>query len=126
MLDALEIETLLVRRGFVPIDTRTHAIGFAHPARDGHPIYLKDGRDRRDAPRKAVRRQPLVVHPAMAASPGFQTSRAVQLGGSRPYRNSNMTRFPKADGKSARGVAMGIVDDAALDEVLALLGLRIA
>ena len=71
-----------------------------------------------------MRRQPWVVHPAMAASPGFETSRAVQLGGSRPYMNSNMTAFPKCDGRSARGVAMGVVDEAALEEVLALHGWR--
>lgn len=122
MLDSLEIQTLLEQRGFEPVDARTHAIGFVHPDLTGHLIYLKDGRDRRDAPRKAVRKQPLVVHPAIADLPGFATSRAVQLGGSRPYMNSNMTAFPNRDGKSAQGVAMGIVDAAALDEVLTLHG----
>lgn len=124
MLDSFEIETLLERRGFAPVDTRTHAIGFAHPDLHGHHVYLKDGRDRRDAPRKSVRKQPLVVHPTISELPMFATSRAVQLGGSRPYMNSNMTAFPKRDGKSAEGVAIGIVDEAALDEVLALHGWR--
>lgn len=122
MLNSLEIEVLLRQRGFELVENRTHAVGFAHPQLGDQRIYLKDGRSKLAAPRKAVRKQPLVVHPSIAALPAFESSRAVQFGGSNLYLNSNMASFPKEPGKSAQGVAVGIVDAAALDELLTVHG----
>ena len=123
MLDSFEIESLLIRAGFRLVEEKTHAIGFAHPALGGQRLYLKDGRTRRSEPRKAVRKQPLVMHPDVGALPGFEDSRAGQLLPNHAYMNGNMSDFPARNGSSSAGIAVDIENADALQELLGVMGL---
>jgi hypothetical protein len=122
MLDSLEIESLLISLGFRQVETKTHAVGFHHPSLGERLVYLKDGRGNIAARRKAVRKQPLVVHPFVLALPGFEGTRVAALSPNRQYMNGNMSTFPNK-GASATGVAMDIPDVDALRELLELMGM---
>jgi len=119
----MEIESLLRELGFSEVETKTHAIGFSHPALGRRLVYLKDGRSNLSAKRKAVRKQPLVVHPDVQSLAGFESTRVAALSPNRKYMNGNMSTFPIGSGSSATGVAVDIEDMEALRELLGLMGL---
>lgn len=126
MLDSMEIESLLRELGFSEVETKTHAIGFSHPALGRRLVYLKDGRSNLGAKRKAVRKQPLVVHPDVQNLGGFENTRVAVLSPNRKYMNGNMSTFPIGGGSSATGVAVDVEDVGALRELLKLMGLPLA
>lgn len=121
VLNSFEIEALLYELGFKQAELKTHALGFEHPDMPERRLYLKDGRNRLQAPRKAVHEQPLVLHPDVAALPGFQDIDAARRGPNFAYKNGNMSTFPADAGGSAVGIAVSIADSAALQELLAML-----
>lgn len=123
MLDSLQLEAMLLRLGFEAVETKTHAVGFEHP---GLPwrLYLKDRRGRLAEPRKAASRQPLVVHPDVQQLAGFESTRVAKLVPNREYMNGNMSAFPAHHGGSASGVAVDVPDAAALNELLAVMGMQ--
>ena len=123
MLDSLEIEALLVSLGFGLIEHKTHAIGFGHAALGDRLVYLKDGRNNLSARRKAVRKQPLVVHPDVQYLAGFEQTRVAALSPNRRYMNGNMSTFPRMGDLSATGVAVDIPDMKALRELLEVMGI---
>lgn len=123
MLDSMEIESLLHELGFSAVETKTHAIGLNHPALGRQLVYLKDGRSNLSAKRKAVRKQPLVVHPDIQNLAGFENTRVAKLSPNRKYMNGNMSTFPIGSGSSATGIAVDIEDMEALRELLELMGL---
>lgn len=122
----MEIESLLRELGFSEVDTKTHAIGFSHPSLGHQLVYLKDGRSNLGAKRKAVRKQPLVVHPDVQNLGGFENTRVAELSPNRKYMNGNMATFPMGGGSSATGVAVDVEDMEALRELLELMGLPLA
>lgn len=119
----MEIESLLRELGFSEVETKTHAIGFNHPALGRQLVYLKDGRSNLSAKRKAVRKQPLVVHPDVQNLDGFESTRVAMLSPNRKYMNGNMSTFPVGSGSSATGIAVDIEDMEALRGLLELMGL---
>lgn len=123
MLDSMEIESLLREFGFSEVETKTHAIGFSHQALGRRLVYLKDGRSNLGAKRKAVRKQPFVVHPDVQNLAGFENTRVAALSPNRSYMNGNMSTFPIGSGSSATGVAVDVEDVEALRELLELMGL---
>lgn len=123
MLDSMEIESLLRELGFSEVETKTHAIGFSHPALGHRLVYLKDNRGNLRAKRKAAGTQPLVLHPDVQNLAGFESTRVAALSPNRTYMNSNLSTFPIGSGSSKTGVAVDIEDMAALRELLELMGL---
>lgn len=124
MLDSIEIESLLGELGFSETETKTHAIGFSHPALGRQLVYLKDNRGNLHAKRKAAGTQPLVVHPDVQNLAGFENTRVAVLSPNRKYMNSNLSTFPIGSGSSKTGVAVDIEGMAALRELLAVMGFR--
>lgn len=120
----MEIESLLRELGFSETEIKTHAIGFSHVVLGRQLVYLKDGRGNLHAKRKAVRKQPLVVHRDVQNLTGFENTRVAALSPNRKYMNGNMSNFPIGSGSSATGVAVDIEDMEALRELLELMGLR--
>jgi hypothetical protein len=109
--------------GFSEVETKTHAIGFNHPALGRQLIYLKDRRSHLAAKREATRKQPLVLHPDIQSLAGFERTRVAALSPNRKYMNSNLSTFPIGSGPSKTGIAVDIEDMEALRELLELMGL---
>lgn len=125
-MDSLQIAAALRRYGFEEVEQRTHALGYSHPAMGEQRVYLKVSRNGRGERARPVGRQPLVLHPATAAHPGFARTRVAALGPNYRYRNSNMSAFPRKPGESATGIAVDVPDLATLEELLLLLGVPVA
>jgi|GEM_PF-5837622 len=121
-MDSLQLAASLKRYGFEEVEDKTHALGYTHPAMGEQRIYLKVSRNERTEKPKAVAKQPLVLHPAVAKRSGFDTTRVAGLGPNYRYKNTNMSTFPYKPGESATGIAVDIPDLAALSELLAVLG----
>ncbi|WP_125077255.1 hypothetical protein [Pseudoxanthomonas sp. SGT-18] len=125
-MDSLQIAASLRRYGFEEVEQRTHALGYSHPAMGGQRVYLKVSRAERGERAMPVGKQPLVLHPATAAHPGFARTRVAAMGPNYRYKNSNMSAFPRKPGESATGIAVDVPDLAALEELLLLLGVPVA
>ena len=67
-------------------------------------------------------KQPLVVHPDVAMLNGFNATRVAALGPNTAYMNSNMSALPNR-GASPVGIAVDVPDEAALDELLHVMGI---
>jgi hypothetical protein len=125
-MDSLQVEASLKRYGFQEVETKTHAVGYTHPALAGQRVYVKVARNERKENVTAVAKQPLVLHPMVATRPGFGATRVARLGANHAYKNANMSTFPHKPGESACGIAVDVPDIDALLELLAVLGVQIA
>lgn len=118
MTSSFVVEERLEQRGFrlSGEDARAHAHGWRHDDL-AEPVYVKASR--KDGKPKAVKRFPLVLHPAaglplkaLAALAGVTLAEA-------PYHNTNLRGFPRRDngGKQeiAHGRAFQFAHEAALD-----------
>lgn len=125
-MDSLQVSASLKHYGFQEVETKTHAVGYTHPAMAGQRVYVKVARTERKEKAKAMAKQPLVLHPMVAKRPGFGATRVARLGPNYAYKNANMSTFPHKPGESACGIAVDVPDIDALLELLAVLGVRIA
>jgi hypothetical protein len=125
-MDSLQVVASLKHCGFQEVETKTHAVGYTHPAMAGQRVYVKVARSERKEKAKARAKQPLVLHPMAAKRPGFGATRVARLGPNYAYKNTNMSTFPHKPGESACGIAVDVPDIDALLEVLAVLGVLIA
>ncbi|TAM33536.1 MAG: hypothetical protein EPN68_01095 [Rhodanobacter sp.] len=123
-MDSLQVAEALKHYGFQEVETKTHAVGYTHPALLGQRVYVKVARSKRSEKATAVAKQPLVLHPMVARRPGFDTTRVARLGPNHAYKNANMSTFPHKPGESACGIAVDVPDMDALLELLAALGVQ--
>lgn len=123
-MDSLQIAALLKQHGFQEVESKTHAVGYSHPALAGQRVYVKVARSERNEKARGVGKQPLVLHPAVAKRAGFDATRVSRLGPNHAYKNGNMSTFPHKPGESARGIAVDVPDIDALLELLVVMGLR--
>lgn len=118
MTSSFEVEERLKQRGFTLSDgdNGAHAHGWRH-GNLAEPVYVKASR--KDGKPMAVKRFPLVLHPAaglplkeLGALAGVRLADAL-------YHNTNLKGFPRRDngGKQeiAHGRAFQFADKAALD-----------
>ena len=125
-MDSLQVAASLKHYGFQEVETKTHAVGYTHPALAGQRVYVKVARSERKEKAAAMDKQPLVLHPMVARRPGFGATRIAQIGANHAYKNTNMSTFPHKPGESACGIAVDVPDIDALLELLAVLGVQSA
>ncbi len=123
MLNSLQIEAELLRRGFSLDVDSAHAKGYGSTLLM-HPVFVKQRRV--GAQRMALGKAPLVIHPELGelASAAAATSSGLQIELD-SYANSNLRGFPRSpksgEQEIEQGIALSVADEDALEHLIRCL-----